>query len=79
MYNLIHEILRKFLVTEIFEYFLQTFFIDIDECDSDPYCGCSDRKTCANAPGFCVCICLEGYAIINGTDCVGKACANLAY
>lgn len=59
-------------MTELFEYFLQTFFIDIDECDSDQYFGCPDRQTCVNFEGSYECTCLEEGYTTNGKDCVGK-------
>ena len=47
------------------------FSLDVNECDSEPYCGCADKKACINTKGSCECRCEKGYTFVNGTDCVG--------
>ena len=51
---------------------LQIFSLDIDECDSDSYCACSNKEACINIKGSCECRCPEGYVLLRETDCVGK-------
>ena len=48
-------------------------FLDIDECQSSPYCNCQHSKNeiCVNTEGSCKCECAEGFPL-NGRECVGK-------
>lgn len=51
--------------------FLLCLYLDVDECNSDPYCGCSAKETCLNIEGSCECRCSKGFALYNKTNCLG--------
>ena len=48
-------------------------FLDINECQSSPYCNCQHSKNeiCVNTEGSCKCECAQGFPL-NGSECVGK-------
>ena len=48
-----------------------TFPLDVNECDSPPYCDCQDKQTCMNTNGSCTCRCVKGFTFLTGTGCIG--------
>ena len=60
------------MLTKEYDTFSVNFFPDIDECESDRFCGCNSSKNekCINTEGSCNCGCAKGFSL-ERIDCVG--------